>query len=396
MTNQTIKEKGQAYLMNTFNRGTICMVEGNGSYLKDADGKEYLDFLAGIAVNALGHNHPKVTAAIAEQAAKLVHCSNMYWIEPQVQLAEQLVTHSALDKVFFGNSGAEANEGAIKLARKYGREEHGADCYEIITAVNSFHGRTLATLTATGQKQFHKHFDPFLKGFHYVPFNDFPALLEQVSEKTCAILLEPIQGEGGVYPADVAYLQQVRALCDEKDILLIFDEVQTGMGRTGTFFAYEGYGIEPDVMTLAKALGNGVPIGALLAKDFVASHFNPGDHGSTFGGNPLVCAAAVATIEAIEEENILANVNEMSAYFKEKLSVLKEKYSFITEIRGKGLLLGMELTMKGSDIVAQCMEKGVIINCTHDTVLRFLPPLNVTTAEIDQAVAVLDEVLQAL
>ena len=396
MTNEEIKTKGQTYLMNTFNRGAICMVEGQGSYLKDADGKQYLDFLAGIAVNALGHNHPKVTAAIAEQAAKLVHCSNFYWIEPQVQLAEKLITNSVLDKVFFGNSGAEANEGAIKLARKYGREVHGEGCYEIITADNSFHGRTLATLTATGQKQFHKDYDPFLEGFHYVPFNDFEALAAKVTEKTCAILLEPIQGEGGVYVGDQAYLQQVRALCDEKDILLIFDEVQTGMGRTGKLFAYEGYGVEPDVMTLAKALGNGVPIGALLAKDAVASHFKPSDHGSTFGGNPLVCAAAFATVQAIEDENILANVNEMGNYFKEKLVAFKEKYDFILDVRGKGLLLGMELAMKGTDIVAKCLEKGVIINCTHDTVLRFLPPLNVTCAEIDKAVAVMDEVFQTI
>ena len=388
--------RGNKVIMETYKRFPLVFDKGQGCVLTDHDGKEYLDFVAGIAVDALGHSHPGLLAAMQAQMEKLVHISNLYWSQPGIELAEMLTQASGLDKVFFCNSGAEANEGAIKLARKYGREVHGEGCYEIITADNSFHGRTLATLTATGQKQFHKDYDPFLEGFHYVPFNDFEALAAKVSEKTCAILLEPIQGEGGVYVGDQTYLQQVRALCDEKDILLIFDEVQTGMGRTGKLFAYEGYGVEPDVMTLAKALGNGVPIGALLAKDAVASHFKPGDHGSTFGGNPLVCAAAFATIQAIEDENILTNVNEMGNYFEGKLVAFKEKYDFILDVRGKGLLLGMELAMKGADIVAKCLEKGVIINCTHDTVLRFLPPLNVTSAEIDKAVAVMDEVFQTI
>ncbi len=393
MGNKEIMETGQKYVMNTYGRIPIALVEGSGCLVWDADGKKYLDFLAGIAVNALGHCHPAVTEAVGEQAKMLIHCSNLYWIEPQVNLAKVLVRNSVADKVFFCNSGAEANEAAIKLARKYAKQKYGAEKYEIITAWNSFHGRTLAAITATGQPKYQQGFEPLVPGFKYVPYNDIEAIAAAITPNTCAILLEPIQGEGGVIVPAQDYLLKVKQLCEQHGLLLILDEVQTGIGRTGKPFAYEHFGIEPDIFTIAKGLGGGVPIGAMLAKDEVAAAFQPGDHASTFGGNPLACAAALATSETIINQNIIDNVVAVGEYMMIRLWQIGQKYWFFKEVRGKGLLIGMELTIEGKEIVQQCQQKGLLINCTNNNVLRFVPPLNITTQNVDTAIAILDSVL---
>jgi len=389
MSNEELVALGKQYVMNTYNRLPICMVKGEGPKVYDADGKEYLDFVAGIAVNALGHCNPKVTAAITEQAHKLIHCSNLYWIENQIKLAKLLVENSDFDKVFFCNSGAEANEGAMKLARKYAKMKGYADRYEIITMEKSFHGRTLATLTATGQAKIQQGFDPLPSGFKYVPFNDFAALQAAITPATCGIMLEPVQGEGGVIPAHDEYMQAVRALCDAHDILFIVDEVQVGLGRTGKLFGYQHAGVKPDIMTLAKALGGGVPIGAFLATDKVAEAFQPGDHGTTFGGNPLATATGLAAVGAILEEKLPEHAAEISQYMVDQFTAMKAKYSCIQEIRGRGLLLGLLLDREGAPIVAECLKNGLLINCTAQKVLRFVPPLNITKAEVDQAIAIL-------
>jgi len=336
--------------------------------------------------------------AIQKQAQRLIHVSNYYYIEPQIKLAKLLVEHSFADKVFFCNSGAEANEAAIKLARKYSKEQVSPKRFEIITARNSFHGRTLATVTATGQEKFQKGFEPLVPGFKYVLFDDINAMGKAITKDTCAVMLEPIQGEGGVRMPGPNYLRDVRELCDEHNVLLILDEIQTGMGRTGKFFAYEHFGITPDIMTLAKGLGGGVPIGAMLATDKVASSFQPGNHASTFGGNPLVCAAAVATIETLLEDGfILDQCNRMSEYLTEKLEQLREEFpSLIIEIRGKGLLLGIELARDGDPIVRECLEKGMLVNCAAGNVLRFIPPLIVQKKDIDRLIDVLEEVFAKL
>lgn len=383
------------YLMHTYNRQPVVLRKGRGVKLWGADGKEYLDFVGGIAVNVLGHCHPKVVIAIQKQAQRLLHVSNLYHIEPQIKLAKLLCTHSFADKVFFCNSGAEANEAAIKLARKYAKEHHGQERFEIITALNSFHGRTLATVTATGQEKFQKGFEPLMPGFRYVPFNDIHAIESAINERTCAIMLEPIQGEGGVKIPSNDYLKKVREICDRNGLLLILDEVQTGMGRTGKLFAYEHYGITPDIMTLAKGLGGGAPIGAMLAIEKVASAFQPGNHASTFGGNPLVCAAAIATIETLLEDGyILDNCNRMGKYLIEKLNQLKDYYpEKIIDIRGKGLIVAMELTSDGTSVVKACLEKGILINCTAGNVLRFTPPLIVEEKDINHLTDVLEEII---
>ncbi len=379
------------YIMNTYNRYPLVLRKGRGMKVWSSDGKEYLDFVGGVAVNILGHCHPRVVVALQKQAQRLIHVSNYYYIEPQIKLAKLLVEHSFADKVFFCNSGAEAIEAAIKLARKYTKEQINAERFEIITAVNSFHGRTLAALTATGQEKLQKGFEPLVPGFKHVPFNDLKALGKAVSKETCAVLLEPIQGEGGVRVPDQNYLTMVRELCDERNLLLILDEVQTGMGRTGKLFAYEHFGITPDILTLAKGLGGGVPIGAMLATDKVASGFRPGNHASTFGGNPLVCAAGTATVETILEDGfILDQCNRMGKYFVERLEHLKTVFpGLIKEIRGKGLLLGMELTTVGDPIVKACLDKGMLINCTSGNTLRFIPPLIVQRRDIDQLIDIL-------
>ncbi|MBF0328541.1 MAG: acetylornithine transaminase [Nitrospirae bacterium] len=390
-----IIEDSERYLMHTYNRFPIVLRKGRGMKVWGADGKEYLDFIAGIAVNILGHCHPKVVVAIQKQAQRLLHVSNLYHIEPQIKLAKLLVTHSFADKVFFCNSGAEANEAAIKLARKYSKDHDGHNRYEIIAAKNSFHGRTLATVTATGQEKFQKGFEPLMPGFKHVPFDDIDALNSAINKHTCAVLLEPIQAEGGVRIPKESYFQQVRQLCNEHNLLLILDEVQTGMGRTGKLFAHEHYGITPDIMALAKGLGGGVPIGAMLATEKVAASFQPGTHASTFGGNPLVCAAAIATFETLMEDGfILDHCNRMGAYFQEKLKQIAEALpDKVVNIRGKGLLVGMELPFEGTVLVKSCMDRGMLINCTSGNVLRFAPPLIVEERDIDKLADVLEEVL---
>jgi len=396
MDSKTLMELSQKYVANTYNRYALVLVRGKGTRLWDAEDREYLDFVSGLAVCNLGHCHPKVVKAIQEQAEKLIHVSNFYYIEPQIRLSALLCEHSFADKVFFCNSGAEANEGAIKLARKYAKDKMEGDRYEIITMERSFHGRTLATLTATGQEKFHKGYAPLVPGFKYVPFNDVDAIRKAIDSKTCAILVEPIQGEGGVNCPSEGYLKALRDLCDKNKMLLIFDEVQVGMGRTGKLFAYEHDGVEPDILTLAKSLAGGVPIGALLIKQGVDEGFKPGDHASTFGGNPLATAAGVAALTAILEEGMLENCQKVGAYFYLKLLQFKEKFPFIREVRGKGLILGMELKMEGGPIVLEMMKKGILINCTMGNVLRFLPPLIVTEKEVDQVVQALEEVFKSV
>jgi acetylornithine/N-succinyldiaminopimelate aminotransferase len=391
-----IMELDRQHYMPVFARYPIVLSHGEGPYVYDAEGKKYLDFLAGIAVNVLGHAHPKLVAAIAKQAGKLIHCSNLYYTEEQAMLVTSLAELSGLDKVFLANSGAEANEGAIKLARKYGKTI-SPDKLEIISAEHGFHGRTLATLTATAQPKYQKGYEPLPAGFKYVPYNDFEALKAAVTPNTCAIMLEPIQGEGGVNVPAEGYLEKVRQLCDQQDILLIFDEIQTGVGRTGKMFAYEHFNIKPDIVTMAKGLGGGVPIGAFLAQDKVANVFGPGDHGSTFGGNPLACAAANAVLRVMKEENLASNAEAVGSYMVEALKKLQQKYpALITEVRGKGLMIGINLSQPGRDIVGKCLDKGVIINCTAGNVLRLVPPLNISKSHADEVVKVLDEVLATL
>jgi acetylornithine/N-succinyldiaminopimelate aminotransferase len=393
MSTQEWIDLSDRYIMSTYKRFPIVLTRGLGVHVWDSDGRCYLDLVAGIAVCALGHAHPAVVAAIKEQAENLFHVSNLYHIAPQILLARLLVENSPFDKAFFCNSGAEANEAAIKLARKYASENMQGR-YELITMQDSFHGRTLATVTATAQPRFHIGFAPLPEGFRYVPYNDLPALEAAVTEKTCGVLVEPIQGESGVVIPAPGYLQGVRRICDEKGLLMIADEVQTGIGRTGTLFACEHEDVIPDMITLAKALGNGFPIGALLAKEKIAAAFVPGSHGSTFGGNPLACSAAMATLETILEEGILENCRKVGAYFLSRLGELKEKHARIREVRGRGLILAVELTVPGAEFVLKCMEKGLLINCTNGNVLRFVPPLILTRLDVDKAVGILDEALE--
>jgi acetylornithine/N-succinyldiaminopimelate aminotransferase len=390
MNSQQWIEKSDKYIMRTYGRYPIVPVRGEGCRLWDADGKEYLDFLGGVAVNNLGHCHPKVVAALQKQAAELIHCSNYYQIPQQIELAELLCKHSFADKAFFCNSGAEANEAAIKLARKYSRDTYGPERFEIITAADSFHGRTMATVSATGQEKVQRFFDPLLHGFKHVPFDDVDALEGAITPATCAVMLEPIQGEGGVNVPSPGYFKEVRRICDKHDLILIFDEVQVGMGRTGKLFAYEHFEIVPDIMTLAKALAGGAPIGTMLATDRYAAAFVPGTHGSTFGGNPLVCAAAIATVRTILEDGILNRCEELGEYLEGELESLQHKYPFVKEVRGIGLMIGMALDIPAGDIVKKGHERGVLLNVTHDTVLRFVPPLTVTKLEINQMIAILD------
>ena len=398
MEMKKLLEESSHYLMHTYNRFPVVLRKGRGMKVWGADGREYLDFVGGIAVNCLGHCHPKVVIAIQKQAQRLIHISNYFHIEPQIKLAKVLVENSFADKVFFCNSGAEANEAAIKLARKYFRENVGQNKFEIITALNSFHGRTLATLAATGQSKFKEGFDPLPQGFRHVEFNDIDVLEAAITKETCAVMLEPIQGEGGVKMPDPDYLRDVRDLCNRHGILLILDEVQTGMGRTGKLFAYEHFGIMPDIMTLAKGLGGGVPIGAMLATEKVASAFQPATHGSTFGGNPLVCAAALAAIDVLLEDGfILDQCRRMGKYLRKGLEEVKKEFpSIVADIRGMGLLAGMELTRDGAPVVKACLENGILINCTAGNILRFMPPLIVTEKEIDHLVDMLGQVFDRL
>ncbi|MGL5271428.1 MAG: acetylornithine transaminase [Selenomonadaceae bacterium] len=393
MTDEQIYQQDKKDYLPVFARYQIVLDHGDGAYVYDTKGNKYIDYLGGIAVNVLGHNHPALVKAIAEQAGRMIHCSNLYYTEVQAEAAARLKQLSGLGKVFFGNSGAEANEGAIKIARKYAHQSD-PEKSQIITAWHSFHGRTLATLTATGQPKYQEGFGPLPGGFDYVDFNDIDALEKMMSEKTCAVMLEPIQGEGGVNMPQPGYLAKVRELCDKHKALLIFDEIQTGMGRTGTMFAYEQFGVIPDIVTLAKGLAGGVPIGAFVVRDEVAAAFHAGDHGSTFGGNPLACAAANAVLTTIDRDQLLDNCREVGAYLKEKLEGFQQKYpSLITGVRGMGLILGMELTKPGREIVDECLNHGAIINCTAGNVLRFVPPLLITKQQVDELTVVLDKVL---
>ena len=389
-------DRGLTHVAKTYGRYPLVAASGEGCWLTDIDGKKYLDFLAGVAVNNLGHCHPDIVKALQDQAGRLLHCSNFFHIPQQIELAEMLCEHSFGDRVFFCNSGAEANEAALKLVRKYSLDNHGGDRFEIITAENSFHGRTIATISATNQEKICNGFGPLLPGFKYVPFGDIEAIKATISSKTCAIMLEPIQGEGGINIPPAGYLQAVRELCDQNELLLIFDEVQVGLGRTGKLFAYQHDGVEPDVMTLAKALAAGPPIGAMVAREKYATALGPGTHGSTFGGNPLLAAAAVAAMKVFLNGEVLENSVTMGTYLQTKLEQLQTKYTFIAQVRGRGLMVGMELTIAGGEIVKTALDRGLLINCTAGKILRFVPPLIVTREEIDQMIEILNGIFKEL
>ncbi len=396
-SNEQLKARADRVFIGTYSRYPAAMIRGEGCRLWDADGHEYLDFLSGIAVCALGHCHPAVTAAICGQAATLVHVSNLYNTEPQTRLAELLVANSFADRVFLANSGAEANEAAIKLARIHGGEGR----YQVISLAGSFHGRTLATVAATGQSKFHKGFEPLPEGFIHAPFGDLTAIEALIGSRTCAILCEPLQGEGGVRPLEIAYLQGIRDLCSRYDLTLIFDEVQTGIGRTGTLFAYQQLGIQPDIMTVAKALGNGMPIGAMLTTDSIASSFTPGSHASTFGGNPVAAAAAVACLQTVMADGFLPGVQRRGLYFQEKLRSLVERFpDLVAGVRGMGLILGLVLTEQGipfgTEIVNTLFKRRMLCNFAGNTALRFVPPLIVSEEEIDRFVGSLTDALGEL
>lgn len=378
------------YVMKTYTRTPAVMVKGKGLKVWDLEGNEYLDFFTGWAVSGLGHCHPMVVNAVRNYLKKIIHVPNNYYNMLQGKLAQQIIEHSFEGKVFFCNSGAEANEGAIKLVRAYGSSKGK---YEIITMQNSFHGRTLATVTATGQEKYHKGFEPLPVGFKSVPFNDIKALEAAITDKTAAIMLELIQGEGGINVARESYVKKIRKICDDRDLILIFDEVQTGMGRTGKMFCFENYGVVPDVMTLAKSLGGGLPIGAMVAAKKFETVLKPGMHASTFGGSPIASSAAIATFEAIKKERLLSNTQKMGAYLVEKLNELKNKHTIIKEIRGKGLMIGVELTTEGAGIVEKCFKEKLLINCAHGNVLRLMPGMIVTKKQIDTAVSILDKIL---
>ena len=389
-------DRGLAHVAGTYGRYPLVAASGEGCWLTDIDGKKYLDFLAGVAVNNLGHCHPDIVKALQDQAGRLLHCSNFFHIPQQIELAEILCEHSFGDRVFFCNSGAEANEAALKLVRKYSLDNHGDDRFDIITAENSFHGRTIATISATNQEKICNGFGPLLPGFKFVPFGDIEAIKTTISSKTCAIMLEPIQGEGGINIPPAGYLQAVRELCDQNELLLIFDEVQVGLGRTGKLFAYQHDGVEPDVMTLAKALAAGPPIGAMVVREKYATALGPGTHGSTFGGNPLLAAAAVAAMKVFLNGDVLKNSVTMGDYLRTRLEQLQTKYSFVAQVRGRGLMVGMELTIEGGEIVKTALNRGLLINCTAGKTLRFVPPLIVTQVEIDQMIEILDGIFKEL
>ena len=389
-----ISDFDKNYCLQVFAPLPVAFTKGKGSYLYDTDGNKYLDMIGGIAVNSLGHANPKLVSAISKQARNLIHCCNYYYIPQRSELAYRLCRASFADKAFFCNSGAEANEAAIKIARGYFSHQD-IDRYEIITAEMSFHGRTYGTMTATGQEKFSKPFAPVVPGFKYVPYNDIDAIKAAITPKTAAIMLELIQGESGVHPADVEYIKAVRNLCTEKGILLIFDEVQTGIGRTGKMFCYQNYGVTPDIMTLAKGLGGGVPIGAMLCTDEVAKGFKPGDHGTTFGGNPLACAAGIAVMEYFGEANLLDNVNLVSAVLFEKLNKLKAKYSCVTNVRGQGLLIGIEFdeSIIASGLREELFRAGVLVSAIGRSVIRIAPPLIITKSQATSFVKALDSLL---
>jgi acetylornithine aminotransferase len=388
-----IINKAEKVIAKTYNRFPIVITRGKGCTVWDSEGRAYTDFVAGIAVCNLGHAHPGVSKAISDQANTLFHVSNLYYTVPQVELASWLVDNSFADRVFFCNSGAEANEAAIKLVRKYFKDKGDLRRNRIIAMEKSFHGRTMATLSATGQAKIRQGFNPLLGGFDFVPFNDIDALKNKIKPFTCAVIIEPVQGEGGVRCPDAEYLKDVRQLCDKTGVLLIFDEIQTGIGRTGKLFAYEHFGVEPDIMTLAKALANGLPIGAMLAKEHIAAAFGPGSHASTFGGTPVITAASLEVVRTLVRERVIDHCLQIGAYFKERLLWLKDRHDSIMDVRGIGLLLGIKLKTDGGPVVKKCVEKGFLINCIQGNILRFIPPLIIKKDEIDPLITCLDEIL---
>jgi len=391
-SNQELIKLTNKYVAKNYGRYPIGLVRGKGMVVWDASGKKYIDFVAGLAVDNLGHCPPTVVNAIRKQAGKLLHVSNLYHIEPQSQLAAELTRLTFANKFFFCNSGTEANEAAIKLARRWFYDNGQPKRFEIITMNDSFHGRTMASLSATAQKKIHAGFKPLLPGFKYVPFNDITALKKALTKKTCAVLIEPIQGEGGVNPAQKTYLKTLRRICNEKGILLIFDEIQTGFGRTGPLFAYERYKIKPDIITLAKALGGGIAIGAMGSTNKIIQSFSPGTHGATFGGNPLACAASLASLKTLTTKGFLQRASSQGDYFLKQLNYLKENFSIIREVRGAGLMLAIELNQPGAKIVTDCMKEGLLINCIQQNTIRFLPPLIITRKEIDLLIKTLSKI----
>lgn len=392
MNAQELITLGQEVTMNTFNRQEIVLVKGQGAYVEDLDGKRYIDFISGIACNVLGHADKGFVDHITKQAGNLIHVSNLFWNENGIKLAEKLSQVSNLDKTFFANSGTEAIEGAIKLARKWGTESKGPEAFEIITMNQSFHGRTLASLTATGQSDLHQAFKPLPEGFKYVDFNNLDALNEAVNKKTCAILLEVIQGEGGVNAITPEFVKAVNAIQEKENVLVIIDEIQTGIGRTGTMFAFQQTDLDPDIITLAKGLGGGLPIGAVVAKDHVADHFKPGDHGTTFGGNPLATAAGNYILTAIEEQKLLTNVQGVSQYVLNEIASWQTP--IIEEIRGQGLLIGLKLTKAVGPVISSAADQGLLITSAKDNVIRILPPLNVSKEVVDEGLAILKDLTQ--
>ncbi len=390
MNTEEIMALDKDYVMHTYGRQPLALKEGKGAVVWDVEGNPYIDCVAGIAVNNVGHAHPRVAQAISEQAHKLIHTSNLYYTEEQVSLAKLLVDISPHQKAFFCNSGAEANEGAIKLARKYTGKG------EIIAMENSFHGRTITTITATGQHKYKKGFEPLTPGFKHVPFGNLEAVGDAITEQTAAVLVEPVQGEGGVIIPPDGYLDNLKKLCHENDVLLIYDEVQTGFGRTGEMFASQTFKVTPDITTLAKAIAGGFPMGAILASKKVGSAFQPGDHAATFGGGPLACAAGIASIETIRQEGLIQKSRENGLYFKNELKELFQEYGLVEDVRGLGLMLGMEMDMPCSNMVDAMREQGVLVNCTAEKVLRFVPPLVITREQIDNVTDHLDEVLGRL
>ncbi len=386
----------QDYLIRTFKRPAMVLDHGEGIKVWDLEGKLYYDFIGGIAVNSLGYSHPKIVQAICEQAGKIIHCSNLFYNAPQILLGKELVELSFGDRVFFANSGAEANEAAFKLVAKYFKDQN-KDKYKAIYMKNSFHGRTIATVAATGTYKYQKDYLPLLPSFKEATFNDLDSIRDAYDEKVAAIIVEPIQGEGGINIASESFLEGLRDFCDSKDILLIFDEIQCGLGRTGKMFAYQHYGVEPDIMTLAKPIAGGLPLGALIAKEKIAAAFHPGDHGTTFGGNPVACAAALAFLEVLQEDNLLMESQLKGEYFQERLEELKQKYpNLIREIRVIGLMVGLEVVKEGPSIVQKMLDKGFLINCTAEHVLRFLPPLIVEKDEIDLLVETLEGIISEI
>ncbi len=389
MTKDQILKDYQNFILNTYTRIPVVFVKGKGSILTDIHGKTYLDFFPGWGVNNVGHCNPKVMAGVRDQIGKLIHVPNNVYHPNQAKLAKEIIHHAFPGKVFFCNSGAEAAEAAIKFARAFGKGER----YEIITMKNSFHGRTLGALAATGQEKYQAGFAPLPEGFVHVPFNDFEAVKAAVAPKTIAVMLELVQGEGGVNVASKEYVHQLRSFCDQHDILLIFDEVQTGLGRTGEMFAFKHYSVTPDIMTLAKALGGGLPIGAMVVKDHLADTFKPGMHASTFAGSPLVCKAALGVFKAIESQKILKNARQLSRLAMKRIASWKEKFSCIKDVRGLGLMIGIELTIPGADIVQTCFEQGLLINCTQGTILRILPALTITEKQMDKGLSIMEDAI---